>query len=180
MTLDFKKILGAIVGLLLLGGIVSLATPPVGYNEGYKPEQPIPYDHSLHAGKYNIPCQYCHSNVETSKHATVPAGSVCLNCHLNIQSVDAQGNPSPWIDKIKKAAQNDTSIEWNKVHLLPDFVHFNHKRHIAKGVKCQTCHGNIQEMEVVYQHSDLSMGWCVNCHRKPEYNAPINCSTCHY
>lgn len=172
-SLKIKALIGLVV-LLILGGVLMFLSPPIGYNNGYEPLQPIPYDHSLHAGKYQIPCQYCHSNVDKSKHATIPSLNVCMNCHNSIKA------DSPHIQKLKKIYEAGGRMEWNKVHMLPDFVHFNHKRHVARGVACQTCHGQIQEMQVVRQNADLSMGWCVNCHRKPEYNAPTNCSTCHY
>ncbi|MFK8136960.1 MAG: cytochrome c3 family protein [Bdellovibrionales bacterium] len=168
------KIVIGLVMIMALGGFAWLMTPPVGYNNGYQPKQPIPYDHSLHAGKYQIQCQYCHSNVEFSKHSSVPSLNVCLNCHNQIKT------DSPHIQRIREAHDSGESIEWVKIHMLPDFVHFNHKRHVRKGVSCQTCHGPIEEMVEVYQYSDLSMGWCINCHRKPENNAPVTCSTCHY
>lgn len=163
--------------LIVVGAVAGVAytlKPPVGYNQGYQPEQPIPYDHSLHAGKYQIPCQYCHSNVERSRHATVPSINTCLNCHNNITS------DSSSIKKLKSAFEAGESIPWVKVHLLPDYVKFNHKRHVQKGVQCATCHGQVEEMTEVYQSSSLSMGWCIECHRKPEHNAPISCDTCHY
>lgn len=178
-----SKIVIALAAVLLLGAVVVFAWPPTGYNNGYMPEQPIPYSHQLHAGKLQIPCQYCHANVERSKHATVPPTNVCMNCHGNLKpGVNDKGEivKRPWLDELRNRYDKGLSIPWVKVHMLPDFVHFNHKRHIAKGVSCQTCHGPIQEMETVYQHSDLSMGWCVNCHRKPENNAPVTCATCHY
>ena len=159
-----------VVGLTVLGACKH--RPGIGYNKGYEPKQPIPYDHSLHAGKYKIDCQYCHANAEVSRHATVPSLNICMNCHLTV------GN-GPDIKKLRDAYNNNKPIEWVKVHMLPDFVHFNHKRHVRKGVKCQTCHGAIETMKTVRQVKDLSMGWCVTCHRKPEHNAPLNCSTCH-
>lgn len=168
------KIIIGIVALLLFGGIGWLMKPPIGYNQGYQPKQPIPYDHSLHAGQYKIDCLYCHANADKSKHASVPSLNICMNCHASVK-VD-----SPHIKKLRDAYDNGGSVEWVKIHMLPDFVHFNHKRHVQKGVACQTCHGPIETMKEVYQHSELSMGWCVNCHRKPENNAPVSCSTCHY
>ncbi len=168
------KIFVSLLTVLVLVGVGTVAIPPIGYNNGYQPLQPIPYDHSLHAGKYQIPCLYCHVNVEKSKHASVPAVGTCMNCHNAILT------QSPHIQKLKKVWEMDGRMPWVKVHMLPDHVQFNHAPHVLKGVACQTCHGPIQEMPVVYQQEDLSMGWCVNCHRKPEHNAPINCSTCHY
>lgn len=151
--------------------------PNVGYNNGYAPKQPIPFSHRLHAGDNKIPCLYCHTAADKSNHATVPALNVCMNCH---RAVAVQ---SPWIKQLTNAFENNKSIEWKKVHLLPDFVRFNHRRHVNRKpepIACQTCHGQVQEMDVIHQEASLSMGWCVNCHRKPENNAPINCSTCHY
>ncbi|OQW52808.1 MAG: cytochrome C [Proteobacteria bacterium SG_bin7] len=142
-----------------------------GYNKNYEPDQPIPYDHSLHAGTYKIPCMYCHSNADRSRHATVPSLNVCMNCHMTV------GSDKPNVQKLQEHFNKNIPIVWNKVHLLPDFVMFNHKPHIRKGVNCQECHGPIETMKKVKQHSDLSMGWCVDCHRRN--NAPTNCSTCH-
>lgn len=175
-----KKLVGALVALGIFGGLClyidALANNKIvfGYNNGYAPDQPIPYSHELHAGKYNIDCKYCHVGAETGRHASVPSLNICMNCHL----VVAVG--SPHIQKMTKAYRAGEPIEWEKVHLLPDHVKFNHAPHVAAGKACQECHGQIQEMEVVSQYSSLSMGWCVNCHRKPENNAPVHCSTCHY
>lgn len=168
------KLALTIVTVGVVAGVAYLLKPPIGYNDGYQPEQPIPYDHSLHAGKYQIPCQYCHSNVERSRHATVPSLNVCMNCHNNVAT------DKPLIKRLKAAYQAGESIPWVKVHLLPDYVKFNHKRHVQKGVQCTTCHGPIEEMKEVYQYSSMSMGWCIECHRRPEHNAPISCDTCHY
>ncbi len=145
-----------------------------GYNQGYQPDQPIAFSHELHVGQNGMQCQYCHNQVERSTAANIPALSTCMNCHLVVKT------DSPEIKKLRDAYDAGKSIEWVKVHMLPDHVKFNHAAHIAKGVNCQTCHGEIEKMEKVYQYSDLSMGWCVNCHRQPENKAPINCSTCHH
>lgn len=146
----------------------------IGYNQGYQPEQPIPFSHELHVGQQKMQCQYCHNQVERSAHANIPALSTCMNCHLVVKT------DSPHIQKLRDAYDNNKSIEWVKVHMLPDHVKFNHAAHTSKGVSCQTCHGEIEKMPVVFQHSTLSMGWCVNCHRQPENKAPLNCSTCHH
>ena len=146
----------------------------IGYNKGYQPEQPIPFDHSLHVGTHNIQCQYCHNQVERSTHSNIPALQTCMNCHNQVKT------DSPYITKLREAYDAGGSIEWVKVHMLPDHVRFNHSAHLNKGVSCQTCHGEIEKMKVVYQYSDLSMGWCINCHREKESKAPLNCSTCHY
>ncbi len=146
----------------------------IGYNKGYSPEQPIPFDHSLHVGTHNIQCQYCHNQVERTKHSNIPSLQTCMNCHLQVAT------DKPNIQKMRELYDAGKSVEWVRVHMLPDFVHFNHNAHVAKGVNCQTCHGQIETMKQVSQHSTLSMGWCVNCHRETQHNAPLNCSTCHY
>lgn len=146
----------------------------IGYNQGYQPEQPIPFSHELHVGQQKMQCQYCHNQIERSNHANIPALSTCMNCHLVVKT------DSPHIQKLRDAYDNGKSIEWVKVHMLPDHVKFNHSAHLGKGVSCQTCHGEIEKMERVFQSSTLSMGWCVNCHRQPENKAPLSCSTCHH
>jgi hypothetical protein len=97
-----------------------------------------------------------------------------MNCHKSVKT------DSPWIQRMTKAYDRGESIPWVKVNMLPDHVKFNHKRHIAKGVDCQTCHGAVETMQIYYQKEALSMGWCIDCHKKPENNAPISCQTCHY
>jgi hypothetical protein len=200
-TSNVKKLLGALV--VLSGGGWALASVfPSASNQGYMPTQPIPYSHKLHAGELKIQCMYCHSGVEKSKHANVPSVGVCMNCHKVVKT------DSPLIQQIAEAYENDRPIEWVRVHELPDFVHFPHNRHVSVGLKCQECHGPIQEMEVVYQYAPMTMGWCMECHRgrttpeavkanvlsRPDrvrdlgdrwdnnhgnLVAPINCTTCH-
>lgn len=143
----------------------------VGYNKGYAPDQPIDFDHNLHAGVNKIPCLYCHANAPRSRHATVPSLNICMNCHIQVAT------DRPEIKKLQDHFNNEKAVAWNKVHLLPDFVMFNHKPHIRKGVSCQSCHGVVEKMTKVKQYSDLSMGWCVDCHRRNK--APLNCTTCH-
>lgn len=158
------------------------------YNKGYQPDQPLPFSHKTHAGQYKIDCRYCHAGVEVSRHSSLPSLEICMNCHRTIKP------DSPWIEKLSEAYIENKSIAWEKVHLLPDFVKFSHFHHIKAGKDCRTCHGAVEKMDVVSQNKSLSMGWCVNCHRKsPEdgkllkelkkgdhQQAPINCSTCHY
>lgn len=160
--------------LALVFGACSKFQPGIGYNKNYQPDQPIPFDHSLHVGTYQVKCQYCHNQVERSKHSNIPALSTCMNCHMQVKT------ESPYIAKIREAYEKNESIEWVRVHMLPDHVQFNHSAHVQKGVSCNTCHGPIDTMKTVYQFSDLSMGWCINCHRQPENKAPLNCTTCHH
>lgn len=175
-----KKVVGLIVGLVLVVGVPSCVYLLVnnelklGYNQGYMPEQPLPFSHEVHAGQNKIACQYCHTTTETSRHASIPSLNICMNCHQSVKL------DSPWIQKLQQAYMEGESIPWQKVHLLPDHVKFNHMAHITAGKQCTDCHGAVETMKEVYQKEDLSMGWCVNCHRKPENNAPVNCATCHY
>ena len=178
-----KKVIGAVVALVLLVGLPSFIYAltnnklSIGYNKGYMPEQPIPYSHELHAGQLKIDCKYCHTATEVSRHASVPSLNICMNCHLN---VNVREEARPHIERLQQAYMNNEPIKWEKVHLLPDHVKFNHAAHVRADKQCQECHGPIEKMPIVYQHSDLSMGWCVNCHRQPENNAPVGCDTCHY
>ncbi len=177
-----KKFVGALVVFSILGGLSALVYAlsnnkvVIGYNQGYEPDQPIPFSHKLHAGQYKIDCKYCHTGTETSKHASVPSLNVCMNCH----GPGLVQKESDWINAIREAYNSGKSVAWQKVHLLPDFVRFHHGPHIKAGKDCTECHGNVAEMEKIKQVSSLSMGWCVQCHRQPENNAPTNCSTCHY
>lgn len=156
----------------------------IGYNKGYAPEQPIAFSHELHVGTHKIQCQYCHNQVERSKSSNIPSLATCMNCHQQVAGKPGQETvpghkDSDEIKKLRDAFSDGKSIEWVRVHMLPDHVSFNHQAHVGKGVSCQTCHGEIEKMAKVTQYSDLSMGWCVNCHRQPENKAPLNCTTCH-
>jgi hypothetical protein len=123
-------------------------------------EQPIAYSHMLHAGTLQIDCQYCHFNARRSAHAGVPPTETCMNCHKMVDSTDR-----PELEKLKKFYESGQPIPWNKVHDLPDFVYFSHKRHVRGGLECQECHGQVQdEMTVAYRVSELTMGWCLDCH----------------
>lgn len=155
-----------------------------GLNTGYAPTQPeIAFSHKLHAGDNKIPCLYCHFAADKSRHSGIPPMELCLNCHSQIQK------ESPQIQKIVKAVEEGKTIEWKKVHHLPDFVYFNHSQHVRVGkVACQTCHGEVQEMEVLEQKKPLSMGWCIECHRDNKLAPPEDhksasggdCAKCHY
>ena len=147
----------------------------VGVQQGYAPTQPIAFSHQLHAGQYEIECQYCHTGVELGKSANIPSANICMNCHMHIQNVGGKEGISPEIAKIYAAVDNNQPIEWVRVHNLPDLAYFNHAQHVAVGgIECQTCHGPIQEMEVVYQHSSLTMGWCIDCHRQTDIKSQGN------
>lgn len=160
----------------------------VGIQQGYAPTQPINYSHELHAGQYEIDCKYCHSIAEKSKSASIPSANTCMNCHRYVQAKDKyDGKISPEIQKIYNAIGYDGEkmeyiegyeqkpIKWVRIHNLPDLAYFNHSQHVKVGkVECQTCHGEIQEMEKVAQFSELTMGWCINCHRERGIDAENN------
>ena len=151
----------AIVAKTVIDGLFN-----VGIQEGYAPTQPIAFSHKVHAGDFQIDCNYCHTGVRTSKSANIPSVNICLNCHTSILKVTGETELSTEIQKIFDAKANDTPIEWVRVHNLPDLAYFNHAQHFEVGnIECQTCHGPIEEMEVVRQHSNLTMGWCIDCHR---------------
>ena len=174
---DFGKIFKSDAVIILVTALVVAFTAKtaidglysVGVQQGYAPAQPIAFSHALHAGQYEIACQYCHTGVEIGKSANIPSANICMNCHTHIQNVGGKEGISPEIQKIYNAVDNNQPIEWVRVHNLPDLAYFNHAQHVAVGgVECQTCHGPIQEMEVVGQHSTLTMGWCIDCHRQTE------------
>jgi hypothetical protein len=133
---------------------------------GYMPEQPIPFSHELHVGQLNMDCRYCHTNVEESPHATVPNSQTCMNCH-NPEKAHVKGQ-SPLLAPVRESWKSGQPVEWKRIHQVPGYVYFNHSVHIARGVSCVSCHGQINEMKVVYHAKQLSMGWCLNCHYHPE------------
>jgi len=141
----------------------------VGVQQGYAPSQPIAFSHKIHAGQYEIDCQYCHTGVRKSASANIPSANICMNCHSAIKT------ESPEIKKIYAAYEENRPIEWVRIHNLPDLVYFNHSQHVQVGnIECQTCHGPIEEMEVVAQWSKLTMGWCIECHRETPLNTEGN------
>ncbi len=141
----------------------------IGVQQGYAPKQPIAFSHKLHAGQYKIDCNYCHTGVNRGKSATIPSANICMNCHGEIK------RESPEIQKIYTAIEENKPIEWVRVHNLPDLAYFNHAQHVNVGnVQCVQCHGDIDKMEVVEQRSSLTMGWCIDCHRKTDVNTKDN------
>ncbi len=168
---------GVIRGMVGLAGVVALGAVLWGVGgrlRPYAPRQPIAFSHETHAGKLGIDCQYCHVYADKSPHAGVPPVMRCVGCHRF---------PLPDSTKQKKvdvllAYWNEQKpIAWIKVHDLPDHVYFSHKRHVKRGIRCQTCHGPVETMKVVEKRAPLTMGWCVSCHRKND--APLECWTCH-
>jgi cytochrome c551/c552 len=156
----FKGVV-AFIFVVMIGKAVFDQFYSIGIQQGYAPDQPIAFSHKLHAGMYEIDCNYCHTGVNKGKSATIPAANVCMNCHNVIKT------ESPEIKKIWKAVEKNRPIKWVRVHNLPDLAYFNHAQHVkVGGIECQKCHGPVQEMEVVQQFSPLTMGWCINCHRE--------------
>ena len=155
--------------LVFLGG--SAAFGAVGFvwyyfspeytDVGYAPRQPVPYSHRLHAGQLGMDCRYCHTGVETSSFANIPPSQTCMNCHTAIKP------ESPLLQPVRDSFAANTPVEWVNVHLLPDYAHFPHDVHVAAGVGCASCHGRIDQMDVVRQVKPLSMAWCLECHRNP-------------
>ena len=129
---------------------------------GYRPQQPVPFSHKLHAGDLKVSCQYCHAGVEESAHSPIPSTQTCMNCHMVVM------NESPKLQLVRDSYDKGVPLEWVRIHKMPDYAHFNHSRHIRAQIDCQSCHGPVEQMGVVSQFSSLSMGWCLDCHRNPE------------
>lgn len=149
---------------------------------GYMPEQPIKYSHKLHAGLMSIDCQYCHTGVTKGRQALVPAANICMNCH----SVARKDRPE--IIKLTRYYEQEEIIPWKRIHKVPDYAYFNHSVHVNKGIQCESCHGNVREMEEVRQVKAFTMTACLDCHRNPEKflpylknvnKGPENCAACH-
>lgn len=169
-------LLGAMAGLPYKLLLIGLGANPTTVNVGYAPEQPIPYSHALHVGQLGLDCRYCHTTVDKAGFAAIPPLETCMNCHHAVKT------DSPHIKEIHKrfyaedpATKKPNTLAgqpmpWVKVHDLADYSYFNHSAHINKGVSCVSCHGRVDQMEVVYQAKPLSMGWCLKCHRDPAEN----------
>lgn len=193
----FLKVLTVIFGALVTAYFLFGTLFKVGVDAGYQPIQPIAFSHKIHAGDNKIDCQYCHSSAKHSKTSGIPSVNVCMNCHKNISEVAedtkvvmddhtlVKADLDKEIAKIYEAAGWDADklaytgetkpIKWVRVHNLPDFAYFNHSQHVTVGgVACQKCHGPVEEMEEVYQHSPLTMGWCIDCHKETKVDLKGN------
>jgi hypothetical protein len=215
-----SRIISLVLVIALVFSLLALAPKLLGFrwpgnNQGYEPAQPIAFSHRLHAGELGIACTYCHHGAEKSKHAGIPSGELCLNCHRSVkaQLLEQQAENdlakaekrepkkllSPEVrkiydalalDEILKPIPGKTSrpIEWVQVHKLPAFACFSHQAHVTAGVACQKCHGPVETMEKIQQVGNLSMGWCVNCHRDmngkvgagKKLHPSTDCAACHY
>jgi len=129
---------------------------------GYQPAQPIPFSHKIHAGELGLDCRYCHSFVEVGAYSNIPTTQVCMNCHSQIQK------DSPKLAPLRESWETGKPVKWVQVHETPDHVYFNHSVHVNRGVGCVSCHGKVNEMEVVHHAEPQSMAWCLDCHRNPE------------
>lgn len=170
------KVVLLIASILLVFNIFNGAIN-LGRSQGYQPDQPIKFSHALHVGQNQIQCQYCHTGVEKSRHASIPGTQICMNCHKYVQQGPKYGKEeiskiydyAGWDPDKQKFVRAPKNIEWVKIHNLPDHVYFNHSQHVkVGGIACQTCHGKVEEYEVMKQFAPLSMGWCINCHRHTE------------
>lgn len=166
----------------------------IGVDQGYMPVQPIHYSHKIHAGANQIDCKYCHSSARVSKHSGIPSLNVCMNCHRNIAEYNGEEDVENgytkdfytkeikklyaavgWDETNQRYTGETQPVKWVRIHNLPDFVYFNHAQHVEVGqIECQKCHGPVQEMEVMYQFSPLTMGWCITCHRETNVNVESN------
>lgn len=166
-SLNYLPLIAA-VGVALLGGGVTFGIwyyfSPKNTQVGYAPEQPVPYSHKLHAGELGIDCRYCHANIERSQEAMIPPTQACMGCHAIVKK------DSPKLAAIRGSWAGGTPVEWVRVHRVADYAYFDHSVHLAAGVGCVSCHGRVDQMDVVRQDQPLSMGWCLECHRDPTPN----------
>ncbi len=166
----------------------------IGVDQGYMPVQPIHYSHKIHAGVNQIECQYCHSSARISKHSGIPSLNVCMNCHENIADYNGEEDLEKgytkdfytneikklykavgWDEETQSYTGDTEPVKWVRIHNLPDFVYFNHSQHVSvAGIDCQKCHGPVEEMEILYQYSPLTMGWCIDCHRESNIKVKDN------
>jgi len=162
-TLSRLSVYGAFGALaLFVVGLAIYSRSPYPSFIHNSPDQPVPFSHQLHAGGLKIDCRYCHSAVETSSVASLPPTQTCMTCHSQVK-ID-----SPALAPVRQSWESGAPVPWNRVNDLADFAYFNHSIHIAKGVGCSTCHGNVADMAKVEQVVPLTMGWCLQCHRAPE------------
>lgn len=154
--------------------VFAVYSGPQSQRVGYQPTQPIPYSHEIHVDQLGMDCRYCHSFVEHGAHANVPSANVCWNCHGPNKIKSESPRLQPLYDAFAvdrtgaDTGKEPVPLEWVRIHKAPDYVYFNHSAHVNRGVSCQSCHGNVNEMKVVHHDQSLTMGWCLDCHRAPE------------
>ncbi|OEK09717.1 cytochrome C [Flavivirga aquatica] len=189
---QFLMIVVAIFFLLSSAYFIYGYLSQIGVDQGYQPVQPIHFSHKIHAGDNGIDCKYCHSSARVSKTSGIPSLNVCMNCHKSVSDYNGETTiehskefydgeiqklyaAAGWDDADQKYTGESQPVKWVRIHNLPDFAYFNHSQHVTvAGVECQKCHGPVEEMEVVYQHAPLTMGWCINCHRETDVNVKDN------
>ncbi|HMK20731.1 MAG TPA: cytochrome c3 family protein [Terriglobales bacterium] len=162
-TLSRATIYGAVFVVAALGWALNEVqrSPYITYAGVVKP-QPVPFSHQHHVTGLGIDCRYCHTSVEVSSFAGIPPTKTCMNCHAQIWT------NAPLLEPVRASFSSGDSLQWTRVNQLPDYVYFNHSIHISKGVGCNTCHGPVDRMPLMYQYASLQMEWCLNCHRAPE------------
>jgi hypothetical protein len=156
-----------LTGLIVIAlgvGLNSLQRSPWVTRQGQRPDQPVPFSHKHHVEGLGLQCQYCHTSVEKSSYAGIPPTKTCINCHAQIWTNAALLEP------VRQSWATGASINWIRVHDLPDYVYFNHEIHVNKGIGCASCHGRVDEMPLMYMQNSLQMEWCLNCHRNPAVN----------
>jgi hypothetical protein len=156
-----------LTGLIVISlgvALNSLQRSPWVTRQGQRPDQPIPFSHKHHVEGLGLQCQYCHTSVEKSSYAGIPPTKTCMNCHSQIWT-NAQ-----MLEPIRTSWATGASINWIRVHDLPDYVYFNHEIHVNKGIGCASCHGRVDLMPLMYEENTLQMEWCLNCHRNPASN----------
>lgn len=195
----------AVLGLAAIASSLEVHLP--GNHRGYAPEQPVAFSHRLHAGELGVDCLYCHYAARRSRTAGIPPAGLCMNCHgmvtaswdvlraeRDLAAKEARPPKRVFSAEIRKLydalglddeakpkpGAKRPGIAWHRVHNLPDFVFFDHRSHVAGGLACQTCHGPVQTLDRMRQDADLSMGWCLDCHRSQSGPVSTDCSTCHF
>jgi len=160
--------LKVVVCLIVIAGGLTAATwyyaTPKYTKVGYQPIQPVPFPHDIHVSQLGMDCRYCHSFVEMAAQSNVPNTQTCMNCHTQVKA------DSPKLAAVRQSWATGNPVDWVEIHQVPQFAYFNHAVHVNRGISCVSCHGQVNHMDVVYQHESQSMGWCLNCHRHPENN----------
>jgi len=160
----FSLVLTGVIVVALGVTLNSLQRSPWVTRQGQRPDQPVPFSHKHHVEGLGLQCQYCHTSVEDSSYAGIPPTKTCMNCHAQIWT-----NAS-LLEPVRQSWATGASIQWIRVHDLPDYVYFNHEIHVNKGIGCASCHGRVDEMPLMYAQNTLQMEWCLNCHRNPAVN----------
>lgn len=171
-------VIGGVGAGLYAPVLVQLGASPRTLAVGYAPVQPVPFSHAQHAGQFGIDCRYCHVGVDKGPHSTIPPTQTCMNCHSSLKTTAMQQDPenpnaqvevpNPNLAPVFNSWRSGKPVEWIRVHDLGDYAYFNHSAHVNRGVGCVSCHGRVDQMDVVFQAQPLSMAWCLDCHRAPE------------